>query len=228
MEGIAEMKKTSTGFVTIDVKGTEVRLKDDDRIAQHILNGKVFEPQTLDFFHDQVQQNTDRMFLDIGCYSGLFSILATKMGMQSIGFEPFPPNRNQILWNMQLNGVEFILSPLALSDRNGKARFGHTDVHLTSGGSLERKGSNGIEVKTARLDTFYDGRRNIGIVKMDVERHEPAVLRGAKYFITTHRPVMIIEANDQEMVNAVNKEMEGLNYAPAFVLDVRNLVFMPR
>ena len=221
------MKKSETGFVSIVTKGCEVKLKDDDRIAQSVLSGKPFEPETLMFFHEQVEWNGGKMFLDIGCYSGLFSIMATKLGMQAIGFEPFPPNRKQILWNMALNNVDFVLSPLALSDKNGKARFGHTDVHLTSGGSLERKSGKGIEVKTSRLDTFYDGKKQIGIIKMDVERHEPAVLRGARYFIQKDRPILIIEANDQEMVDAVNKEMKVHDYAPAFVLDVRNLVFKP-
>lgn len=228
------MMKSSTGAIEITVSGTSVKLKDDDRIAQHILAGKTFEPQTLDFFVEQCRKAAlGEVFLDIGCYSGLFSILAEKEGLKSIGFEPFPPNQSQIEWNMDLNKTHFELSRVALSDKNGEARFGHTDVHLTSGGSLERKSGNGLTVKTMRLDDFYPKAKGnnlpprVAIIKMDVERHEPAVIRGARELIKRYRPVMIIEANDAEMVAAVNREMKGLGYENASVYDVRNLVFRP-
>lgn len=225
------MKKTSSGAIKITVQGTPVFLKDDDRIAQSVLGGKLFEPDTLDFFAAECRKaKLGEVFLDIGCYSGLFSILAEKEGLKSIGFEPFPPNQQQIKWNMDLNKVHFDLAHVALSDTNGEARFGHTDVHLTSGGSLERKSGNGLKVATMRLDDYYgkDDKTRVAIIKMDVERHEPAVIRGASKLINRFRPVMIIEANDAEMVRAVNKEMEGRNYADAVVYDARNLVFIPR
>lgn len=230
---VQEIRNAGT-FVEIVVNGTSVKLRSDDRIAQHVLKGKPFEPQTLDFFHQQVTKlKHGGCFLDIGCYSGLFAIMATKLGMNSIGFEPFPMNKQQILWNMELNSTYFELSSFALSDKTGKARFGHTDVHLTSGGSLERKGSNGLEVDTMRLDDFYPLSKNgaiperISLIKMDVERHEPSVIRGAKNLITRYKPVMIIETNDQEMLDQVNREMEGFGYAPAYQLDERNSIFTP-
>lgn len=229
------MKSTSTGSVGIVAGGHTVLLKDDDRIAQSVLGGKPFEPDTLDFFVHQCKKAAlDEVFLDIGCYSGLFSILALKEGLTPIGFEPFPPNQAQIEWNMDLNKAHFELSRVALSDKTGEARFGHTDVHLTSGGSLERKSGNGLTVQTMRLDDFYPkatGRNlppRVAIIKMDVERHEPAVIRGGRELIKRYRPVMIIEANDADMVAAVNREMKGLGYEDAAVYDVRNLVFLPR
>lgn len=229
------MIKTKEGYVEIDVNGLKVKLKDDDRIAQSVLGGKPFEPKTLQFVYDHFDANVGdarfmNAFVDIGCYSGLFSFIAKKMMFDAFGFEPFPPNQQQISANMKLNEIIFALYPVALSDKTGQARFGHTDVHLTSGGSLERKGSNGLTVQTQRLDDFWTFDKKISLIKMDVERHEPAVLRGGLKTIKEHRPVMIIEANDEAMTKEVTTliDQELGFYAPPFVLDQRNLVFVPR
>lgn len=219
-----------SNFVRISVGKTSVDLNSDDRIAGSILSGKPFEPNTLAFFGDHVKPGT--RVLDIGCYSGLFAIAATKLGAIATGFEPFVDNYKQIERNQRLNNAFFLLSHLALSDKKGEAQLKYNPaVRLTSGASLERKSGPSLRIDTTTLDLyvkdFYFDDMPISIIKMDVERHEPAVIRGARLTIDRYKPILIVEANDLKAREEVIKAMDGLDYRIEYELDVRNLVFLP-
>lgn len=211
------------GSVAVQVGKVEVLLDDRDRICGHIKAGKMFEPHTLQRFANAVEAGT--IVIDIGCYSGLFSIAAAKMGAIPVGFEPYPPNQDQITRNMALNMTDFDLRRMAVSDRDGIARLGYNEkVTLTAGASLERKSGQALTVSKTRLDSLTWDER-ISVIKIDVERHEPAVLRGAMNTILTHKPTLIVEALDEGL------KRECLNLLPRYhleaVLDVRNLVLVP-
>ncbi len=217
-------------FVRVPVGNTTVDLLRDDRIASSIIGGKPFEPNTLDFFGKSISPGT-RVF-DIGCYSGLFAIAAARLGAIPIGFEPLPDNFAQVGRNMMLNKQPFNLEPFALSDKEGKAQLKYNPaVRLTSGASLERKSGPSIEIQTRRLDDyvreFHFQDMRISMIKMDVERHEPSVIRGGMLTISTHKPVMIIEANDLKMREEVVHLMTELGYPEPRTADERNLLFVP-
>ena len=218
------------GFVRVQVGSVSVDLTPDDRIAKSITGGTPFEPKTLEFFGSMVRPRT-RVF-DIGCYSGLFAIAATKMGAHAVGFEPFPDNYRQIERNMKRNGAHFLLEGTAISDKVGKTQLKYNPaVHLTSGASIERKSGPSIEINTTTLDmymsTFHFSDMPISVIKMDVERHEPAVIRGARLTIDKYKPVLIVEANDLKAREEVVKAMDGLGYKAPLEADVRNLLFIP-
>lgn len=217
-------------FVRVQVGNTSVDLLRDDRIASSIISGKPFEPKTLELFGSAVKPGT--RVIDIGCYSGLFAMAATKLGAQATGFEPLPDNYRQIERNMRSNNAFFLLSHLALSDKAGKTQLKYNpNVRLTSGASIERKSGPSIEIETTTLDNFMSkfhfDDMPISVIKMDVERHEPAVIRGARLTIDRYKPLLIIEANDQGMREQVIKALDGLDYKPPLVADERNLIFWP-
>lgn len=223
-------KPQRVNHVDVKVGPVTVKLWEDDRIAQSILGGTPFEPATLEFFASVVKPET--RVLDIGCYSGLFSIAAFLLGASPVGFEPFPDNQAQIFRNQKLNGVEFPLATYAVSNTNGPARLGYNErVHLTSGASLERKSGPGLAVERVSLDYYVPHltpTAPISVIKMDIERHEPAAINGARLTIEAYKPVLIIEANDASMKKAVLKALDGLDYELRDTLDVRNLIFFPR
>ena len=55
---------------------------------------------------------------------------------------------------------------------------------------------NGTSVSIKRLDDVYEGVPSV--IKLDVERHELEVLKGAWKTISTHRPAMYIEILDPQ------------------------------
>ena len=50
------------------------------------------------------------------------------------------------------------------------------------------------EIRLEKLDTFISAGMSVGIVKIDVEGGEMAVLRGATETLSTHKPHLFIEA----------------------------------
>lgn len=83
--------------VSVRVAGKVVELLGDDRIAHHLRTSGSFEPETLVRFAQLVRSGS--MVLDIGSYSGLYAILACKLGAISLAVEPLPIMVKQIEQN---------------------------------------------------------------------------------------------------------------------------------
>jgi hypothetical protein len=74
---------------------------------------------------------------------------------------------------------------------------------------LEGVDMEAVEVVAQRLDGLPVGP--VGLVKIDVEGHETAVLRGAAGIIERDRPVFIIEAEERHRAGAVRDVEEELS-----------------
>lgn len=213
--------------VSVRVAGKVVELLGDDRIAHHLRTSGSFEPETLVRFAQLVRSGS--MVLDIGSYSGLYAILACKLGAISLAVEPLPIMVKQIEQNRHLNMVSFVICRAAASDVAGQARLGYNPaVRLTSGASLEKVNGTSILVNTVRMDDLIDETMTmpISVIKMDVEGHEVSALRGMERVLATHRPWIIAEANDAAHQHAIIHQLGG-SYILENILDHRNLVLRP-
>lgn len=201
-----------------------VELESSDRIVSERLDkGIAFEPDTLKAFAKMLRPN--KTFLDIGCYSGLFSITAVKHGCMAYGFEPMEENRRQIQTNMLRNKVRFIVYPVAVSSKGGIGELAYNpNVKLTAGASLDRKSGPKRKVDLVTIDGYCF--RDVCCIKIDIEGHEPAALRGMRETLQRERPWLIVEANDESHKELVLKEL-GDGYKLEHVLDVRNLILRP-
>ena len=54
--------------------------------------------------------------------------------------------------------------------------------------------------------------QNIDLLKIDVETHEPEVLKGLGGYLQKFIPAMLIEVLDDETGQKINKIVEGLGY----------------
>ena len=204
----------------LKVGSVEVELLADDRICQSVLTGKPFEPDTLEVWAQMCRPGVT--VVDIGAYSGLFSIAAAKLGAVPVAIEPLPVMRDRIAENCKINGVEFRVIPGAASDVTGKTRIGYNEkVHLTSGASVLRKSGPGLIVDTFRLDDIDFGGP-VAAIKIDVERYEKAVISGATELLERDRPELIIEVLDQ--VSRDDIEYMLPKYMVQSFLDKRNLI----
>lgn len=208
---------------SIKVGKVTVELADGDRIVGHIKQGKEFEPDTLSAFADAVRPGST--VLDIGCYSGLFAIAACKLGARAYGFEPMSEMRDRIRLNQEINHVMFDVFEGAAAENDGTADIGwNPNVKFTAGASFARKTGPHRRVMTTRVDSL--AFEDVSVMKIDVERHEAAVIRGARDMITRCRPFLIVEALDDALKSAVLKELP--DYDLVDVTDVRNLLLAPR
>jgi FkbM family methyltransferase len=90
---------------------------------------------------------------------------------------------------------------LAVSDKAGRStlylpRMGRVAVDTRA--TLEataNPGFDAIEIDTKRIDDL--ALENIAFMKIDVEGHEQAVLRGARDLIASSRPTLLIESEER-------------------------------
>jgi FkbM family methyltransferase len=211
----------------IGVGAATVRFVASDRILDHVQTKGPFEPQTL---HEWARITSEGgIVVDIGAYTGLFSISAALLGSAVIAFEPIPINLERLAANNLLNGIpegRIDVRPIAVSDRSGPALIGYNDsISFSAGASLERKSGNKIEVELQCLDdALYDPYfRKIRAIKIDVERHELSVLRGAQRTLARYHPSLFIEALDDDARAATVAALP--DYRLVAQLDSRNLYF---
>jgi len=146
--------------------------------------------------------------LDIGSYTGIFSMIAAIENPQSRVFaaEPIPENAKRLRHNLSLNGLENVeVLEAAFSDRRGEATiYEHrtADGILSSVSSItnERNATGSIQIPTYTAAGFAKerGLESVGLVKIDVEHAELEVLRGMQELIARHLPDVILEVNDRK------------------------------
>jgi FkbM family methyltransferase len=215
------------GMISIDVDDMRVAiLADDDRMAIHIAQGDGYEGESLSAWHRIVKGG--KVALDIGAYTGLYSIIAAKCGAEVMAFEPMPANRWRLGINCELNKCRVTMFSAAVSDHEGVAELHYNPkVPLTTGASLESGIAHHLEtirVTVVTVDAL--ALTNVAAIKIDVEKHEPSVIRGALKTIDRDRPTMLIETLSDEMRAEVLKLLP--NYEVAAILDGRNTLFIPR
>lgn len=208
--------------VTLDVGGLEVKLLRGDRVVNKILEQGSFEPDTLLVWKTMCKPGG--IALDIGAYNGLFAIIAAHCGCQSFAFEPMPFNHHRLLQNVALNNVRVVPSSSLVSDVVGMREITYNPkVKFTAGASIYRKEGRKIKVPSVTVDSL---NLPVTAIKIDVERAEDLVLRGAANTLQQYRPELIVEVLRPDREQGIMDLLPG--YKIVERLDERNLVLVPR
>ncbi|BCZ23084.1 FkbM family methyltransferase [Mycobacterium senriense] len=169
----------------------------------------------------------ERVSLDIGADLGEFTIAMLASSRSVIAFEPRPAQACDLASMFDAVGAAVRVEPVALSDEPGVVAMrvvasepGRSTIEAgnklgdVNGGTIES-----IDVPVRRLDDVHLG--DIGLIKIDVEGHELAVLHGATETLTRHRPAIVVEAEERHHPNSVAEItalLDGLGYAGFFDL----------
>ncbi len=141
-----------------------------------------------------------KIFVDIGANKGLWSWVLAPGFAAVHAFEPNPKNFRLLTKWRRANVFKYAV---ALSDQDGTAQLriprgvGQFSDNM---GSLQpptgTTNHTAVEVATRCLDSYdlFD----VGLIKIDVEGHEEAVLKGAWGIIERDQPVLIIEMLDNQ------------------------------
>jgi FkbM family methyltransferase len=167
----------------------------------------------------------DRVSLDIGAAVGQFAIAMLGSSRSVIAFEPRPAQAGCLAATFGAVGAAVRVEAVALSDEPGVTTMrvpasapGRSTIDIDNTLSGADDGRIGIlEVPVMRLDDLH--LDNVGFVKIDVEGHELAVLRGAADTLTRNRPALYIEAEERHhphAVAAITEFLAGLGYAGYF------------
>ncbi|MDJ0768355.1 MAG: FkbM family methyltransferase [Ilumatobacter sp.] len=171
----------------------------------------------------------DTVAIDVGAHIGNHTLyFAAVMGMSVVAAEPNPPSFRLLADNVgrSVPPGRADLVNVALSDHAGTASLGQLSEADAGTASIEAPSPDGgVEVPTTTLDQLWsqhrfaqDGAR-IGLIKIDVEGHEPAVLAGARHVLQVHRPVVTAEVQSLVAYHELRTLMTELGYAPIAVLN---------
>jgi FkbM family methyltransferase len=143
----------------------------------------------------------DRDIIDVGAYIGDSSLILTKYTKNNVyAFEPFDDAFLELQKNIELNKKDNIIPfKLGLSDIVGTKKLYSVENNSSiSTNDPEKSLSKGVypnivEIETTTIDHFARERNlDIGIIKIDAEGAEQAVLRGALETIKNQRPILLI------------------------------------
>ncbi len=183
--------------VPFSVGGHTVRL--DESLRRWNMHG---EREVQDLLIRELEAG-DTM-IDIGANFGLHSLLAGRIvgaGGEVHAFEPLLTNVQRLRHHLDLNHLADVVRviPSAVSDSTASDLSffsGAEDLGATA--SLSGQGDNSQEhrVPNTRLDDYAASiTRPVKLVKIDVEGAELSVLKGGKNFITSQRPILVIEVH---------------------------------
>ena len=173
--------------------------------------GKPFEAESIAAWCDSCANGTGAA-LDIGAYTGLYSLLAAKNGCSVVAFEPNEKVYARFAENVSLNPFPdtppIVLNNTAVSSISGEVSMSISrSVALTSGGTIVE----GVGIKSVTIDSLAIDAPIVAI-KIDVEGHELEVINGAIATITTHMPLIITEALTEQALRAQRHLLEPLGY----------------
>jgi FkbM family methyltransferase len=145
------------------------------------------------------------VFMDIGAYQGIFSIVAAnklKNG-RIFAFEPSPREYRKLRAHLWMNGLSEVKAEnLALGESNGEVDFFQVVTGDDTRNGLRPPQSDDrvkqISVRMTSLDEYISTRKidRVDIMKLDVEGGELGVLRGAENVLCKMRPLVICEVLD--------------------------------
>ncbi len=136
------------------------------------------------------------VLLDIGANVGSVSLLLADNVDTAILFEPNPVAAARAQENIALNRLPFEVHELAVSDVEGTVEFedagGAAPCNRAVVGFVSQVPTRTVQRVT--IDKFLEAHPEIEVtaVKIDVEGHENAVLRGMKQLLQQKRPRLIM------------------------------------
>ena len=186
-----------------------------DYIGHHINLDGIYERYELNLVIEYLKNNQliKGSVLDIGANIGNHSLFFSKYYEHIYSFEPNPRTFQLLKMNASLvNNIECINTGLSDSEKTATLS---TDPSNYGASSLGKRFNNTRafqqEVKLRTLDSFADiYLHKIGLIKIDVEGHELAVLKGGDQFISKNRPTILFEQHLSEFKEGKSPTIEYL------------------
>jgi FkbM family methyltransferase len=147
-----------------------------------------------------------RASIDVGASMGIYAYFMRRRSGSVVLMEPRPAAAN---WLRRAFGESRVLQ-IAASDRSGtvQLRIPHDPrrrgmATIEAANRLDDVELDLVDVAAEPLDNLDLG--SVGLIKIDVEGHESAVIRGAARIIAADHPVVIVEAEERHRPGAVTE-----------------------
>jgi FkbM family methyltransferase len=182
------------------------------------------EPETIEIIY--LLKAEIKTFIDIGANTGIYSLFVKSMlpDAEVIAFEPSRTINNELSLNLQLNNLNIRHEAIALSNKTGELTFYDSTIpHQTSASLSERMNKvnpslNGnvfeylVKVDTLDNYIFQSNLKDVSIVKIDVELHEPEVFEGMINTFRTFKPYIVFECLFQDLADKLELILHAHGY----------------
>ena len=191
------------------------------RIKRSIKNNDEKELQLL---KEIIIPGTDT--IDVGVYRGVYSYEMAKYSKIVHAFEPNPVIFNDIKLNLSkiIKNINFYNYALSDHEKNSilKVPIRNKDFDRSNYEEYFQMGKATIhdenkmedietfEVKSKKLDSFSFSNK-ISFIKVDVEGHELAVIRGAENTIKKNKPILLVEIEERHSQKKVSETLDYIN-----------------
>ena len=170
-------------------------------------------------------------FIDVGSYSGIYSIINLCINDQSeaLIFEPNPDMIKNIKKNLNVNNIHSRgkIFNLALSNFNGKQSFAiKTDRTSSCLISNDKIPDSSIKIIQVKVDSFdeLNCEFKAEIVKIDVEGNELNTLKGMNNLLIKNHPILIIECLTYEQFTEIKIYLTKLGYSRIYQITLNELI----
>lgn len=240
---IAKCLATTPLWVELQ-SGVKMLLDPGDLISRVLLETGEWDPDTWKAI--AVHLPSGGTFIDVGAHMGHCSLMAAILVGPSgrvIAIEANPEMVEQLRRNIHASSATINVQSMACSDSETLVDL-YVAPHANSGSSsfsahnasLGGSSQKGYCIQARPLDAILDELKvsRVDVLKIDVEGAELKVLRGAKGTLTRHRPVLIVELDDQLLRAMGTSSSEICNvlasygYIPDGTFDDANVRFVHR
>jgi FkbM family methyltransferase len=176
----------------------------------HLL-GWEYEADVIRVFRTFLTQQS--VVLDVGANYGLYTALAASIVRRFGRLYAFEGNpqvfkslQRTIIANQLFHNTNVTVVNLLVSDKSGRGVL-HYRADELGGGRMGGVGQVCVEVDMTTIDDFLPDDLAVDLVKIDVEGHEPAVIRGMERTIARSPNIrLIIEFVDTLLVDALKPD----------------------
>lgn len=168
--------------------------------------------------------------VDVGCNKGSYLYWLSRAVPRGrvIAFEPQPLLAAYLKKVTAATGLGNVrVEASGVSDKPGRLTLyipGQSDSPAASFEQVVAKSEQcrAVDVPVVTLDEYFAGLEGrIGAIKIDVEGHELAVLRGAAGVLSRYKPVVVLECEARHLTNATVLDVvhfvENLGYRGFFI-----------
>ncbi len=191
-------------WVEVLINDYKIKLFLKSSIDREIFLKNKYEEAQLRFIKNVLKEDKFNFFFDIGAYIGFYSLSLCKLVDKTVAFEPNFQNYQRLTENVNINNFKINHHNIGCSDNKKVLKLWYTDKNKRGGSSILQEEDDEIkkynkkkllfeQIKTDKLDNLYNFKDKKILFKIDVERHELNVLKGATNLISKNKCYMQIE-----------------------------------